>query len=88
MTTATPTLLDARDLSPDERLSQIFSTFDALPAGAAMELVNSVDPVPLQQQLKLTRHGQFTWDYLENGPDTWRVRIGKTGQNCCGHCAG
>jgi uncharacterized protein (DUF2249 family) len=24
---------------------------------------------------QLERAGQFSWDYLERGPETWRVRI-------------
>jgi uncharacterized protein (DUF2249 family) len=24
------------------------------------------------------RTGQFTWDYLEEGPEAWRVRIGRS----------
>jgi uncharacterized protein (DUF2249 family) len=37
-------------------------------------------------QFMVERHGQFSWDVLEQGPETWRVRIGETGRDCCGHC--
>lgn len=50
-----------------------------------MELINDHDPVRLHTQLQAERHGQFTWQVLEQGPQTWRVRIAKTGQDCCGH---
>lgn len=82
------TTVDVRPIVPRERHPLIFSTFDGLPAGAAMELVNDHDPKPVFVQLMAERHGQFSWDVLEQGPETWRVRIGKTGRDCCGHCGG
>ncbi len=88
MNQITSPTLDVRSIQPRERHPLIFSTFESLPSGAAMELVNDHDPKPLYYQFAAERHGQFTWDYLEQGPETWRVRIGRTGQDCCGHCAG
>lgn len=82
------TTVDVRPIVPRERHPMIFSTFDGLPAGAAMELVNDHDPKPVFVQFMAERHGQFSWDVLEQGPETWRVRIGKTGRDCCGHCGG
>ncbi|MCG3203183.1 MAG: hypothetical protein NFCOHLIN_03102 [Gammaproteobacteria bacterium] len=78
--------VDVRTVAPPARHPLIFSTFDGLKAGETMELVNDHDPRPLYQQLLAERHGQFSWDYLEHGPGTWRVRIAKTGRECCGHC--
>lgn len=46
------------------------------PAGP-VELVNDHDPFPLQNQFNFMKRGQFSWDYLQEGPDLWRVRIGK-----------
>jgi uncharacterized protein (DUF2249 family) len=40
--------------------------------------VNDHDPKPLYYQFDAEHSGAFTWDYLESGPETWRVRIGKT----------
>ena len=80
--------VDVRTIVPRERHPLIFTTFDGLTAGDAFELVNDHDPKPLYYQFAAERHGQFSWDYLEQGPDTWRVRIGKTGRDCCGSCGG
>ena len=85
---ANTTTVDVRSINPRERHPLIFSTFRALLPGAALELVNDHDPRPLQQQFKSEFHGQFSWDYLEQGPDTWRVRISKAAGNCCGGCGG
>jgi uncharacterized protein (DUF2249 family) len=57
----------------------IFETFEALDPGAGFELVNDHDPKPLYYQMAAERPGTFTWDYLEEGPVVWRVRIGRAG---------
>lgn len=79
--------IDVRTIVPHERHNLIFSSFNALPQGAAMELLNDHDPAPLHRQFKSNFHGLFTWDYLEQGPEQWRVRIGKAPGNCCGSCS-
>lgn len=72
-----PRQLDVREIAPRERHELIFATFAALGPGEAFELINDHDPKPLYYQFKAERAGQFTWDYEEQGPTTWRVRIGK-----------
>lgn len=71
-------VIDARAVPPLERHTLIFSTFDDLPPGAAFELVNNHDPVPLYFQFQQARKGLFEWCYLAEGPATWRVRIAKS----------
>ncbi len=73
------TQLDVRSLPPAQRHAEIFETFDALVPGTAFELVNDHDPKPLYYQLAAEHPGEFTWDYLEQGPEVWRVRIGRAG---------
>ncbi len=70
--------LDVRPVAPMYRHSHIFQTFDALPIGAAFELVNDHDPKPLYYQFAAEVPDTFTWDYIERGPAVWRVRIGRT----------
>ena len=84
--TQTASRIDVRTIAPRERHPLIFSTFGALAKGEALELVNDHDPKPLYYQFQAEHHGQFSWSYLEQGPDTWRVRIAKTNANCCGSC--
>lgn len=72
-------VLDVRILPPREKHPTIFATFDALPAGGSFVLLNDHDPVPLRYQLQAERPDTFTWRYLEAGPETWRVEIGRTG---------
>jgi len=55
----------------------IFGTFESLAPGDSFELVNDHDPKPLFYQFQAERTGQFEWEYLEQGPQTWRVKISK-----------
>jgi uncharacterized protein (DUF2249 family) len=73
------TILDVRPLPPAQRHALIFERFAGLAPGAAFMLVNDHDPKPLFYQFKFEHEGQFTWDYVEQGPQVWRVRIGRTG---------
>lgn len=70
--------LDVRVLAHGQRHQTIFATFQALSAGTAFVLVNDHDPKPLYYQFAAEHPGDFTWDYLEDGPHVWRVRIART----------
>lgn len=87
------TLVDVRAIAPRDRHPLIFSTFRGLAGKQAMELVNDHDPRPLYYQFQAELPGRFSWDYLESGPDVWRVRItrlasGHSNGQCCGSCGG
>jgi uncharacterized protein (DUF2249 family) len=69
--------LDVRQIPPPQRHVLIFETFTSLQPGETFLLINDHDPKPLYYQFKFEREGQFTWDYEEQGPEVWRVRIGK-----------
>lgn len=71
------TTLDVRTIPPRERHPLIFSQFEALTPGQALRLVNDHDPKPLYYQFMAEHPGEVEWQYLEQGPDTWQVRIGK-----------
>ncbi|MED1672793.1 DUF2249 domain-containing protein [Pallidibacillus thermolactis] len=71
------TKIFAPDIEPRVRHKQIFETFDRLNSGEFMELTNDHDPKPLYYQFMMEREGEFSWAYLQDGPDLWRVAIGK-----------
>jgi uncharacterized protein (DUF2249 family) len=77
-TMAGTTTLDVRTEPPARRHALIFDTFERLAAGRDFELVNDHDPKPLYYQLEAEQTGRFSWEYLEQGPEVWRVRIGRT----------
>lgn len=77
--TADP-VLDVREEEPGVRHDLILRTFTALRPGTAFVLVNDHDPKPLRYQFEAENAGEFTWEYLEEGPEVWRVRVGRTGR--------
>ncbi|MDZ7692008.1 MAG: DUF2249 domain-containing protein [Balneolaceae bacterium] len=70
--------IDVRKLPPQKKHPTIFETFEQLDVGEAFVIINDHDPKPLGYQLAVT-HGEekFSWEYLKEGPDVWKVRIGK-----------
>ncbi|MDT3737467.1 MAG: DUF2249 domain-containing protein [Denitratisoma sp.] len=78
MTTATAeTTVDVRNIVPRERHPMIFDAFRRLGVGEAFQLVNDHDPKPLYYQFQAELGPVFKWDYLETGPEVWKVRIAK-----------
>ncbi len=71
--------LDVRNVVPRERHMLIFDTYTGLKPGEAFILINDHDPRPLYYQFEAEHTGQFSWNYLEQGPEVWRVRIGRSG---------
>lgn len=70
-------ILDIRPIPPAQRHSLIFDLFNGLAAGQSFVLVNDHNPKPLYYQFQAELTGQFSWQYLEEGPEAWRVRIGR-----------
>ncbi|MCG3139306.1 MAG: hypothetical protein HDKAJFGB_00169 [Anaerolineae bacterium] len=71
------TTIDVRPIPPPQKHSTIFQTFDALAPGQSFILINDHDPKPLYYQFASEMPGKFTWEYLEQGPQVWRVQIGR-----------
>ena len=76
--------LDVRTIPPAQRHPMIFQRFVALPVGGSFILVNDHDPKPLYYQLNFEYSGQLGWDYLEQGPVVWQVRISRTAESGSG----
>ena len=74
------TTVDVRSVAPRDRHPLIFRTFDGLAVGKAMLLVNDHDPKPLYYQFVVEHPGEVDWEYLEQGPEVWRVRITRTAE--------
>ncbi len=67
--------LEVRHLPPAQRHALIFETLTMLGLGQAIELINDHDPKPLRYQFDAETPGQFSFTYLEAGPEVWRVEI-------------
>ena len=71
-------VVDVRTITPRDRHPLIFATFDGLPVGAALTLINDHDPRPLYYQFQAERTGQVSWEPQEEGPERWEIRIVRT----------
>jgi uncharacterized protein (DUF2249 family) len=69
--------LDVRRVSHGQRHGLIFLAYRALIPGAGFVLVNDHDPRPLRYQFEAQYPDDHTWEYLQAGPEVWRVRIGR-----------
>lgn len=69
--------IDVRTLEKGFKKDIIFKAFEELSVGETMELVNDHDPKPLYQQFMLNYPEKFTWEYLEQGPEVWRIGVTK-----------
>lgn len=74
---STPETIDVRSLIPMQRHQKIFELVDQLVPGKGFVLINDHDPKPLYYQLEAEHPGQFSWTYLESGPEVWRVEIAR-----------
>lgn len=70
-------ILDVTLLEPRQKHPTIFQRFDMLEEGQSLTIHNDHDPKPLYYQLLGERGSTFTWEYLEQGPEWWKVRISK-----------
>lgn len=76
MTTASRIQLDVRPVEPKDRFDAIMTAYDGLASGATLELVVDHDPRCMYYTLQATREeGSFSFDYLEDGPEVWRVEV-------------
>ncbi len=69
--------LDVTTLEPRHKHPRIFEIYDSLVPGNAFIINNDHDPKPLYYQLLAERGQTFSWEYLENGPESWKVKISK-----------
>lgn len=70
--------LDVRSVEPKHRFDLIMGTYDELAEGETMELTVDHDPSCMYYTLRATRGERaFAFDYLESGPERWRVNVRK-----------
>lgn len=83
METTIENVLNVTLLEPRMKHPTIFARFDELNEGESLTIHNDHDPKPLYYQLLGERGNIFTWEYLEQGPEWWKVKISKriSGEN-------
>jgi regulator of cell morphogenesis and NO signaling len=77
MQTITENILNVTLLEPRQKHPTIFVRFDELVEGESLTIHNDHDPKPLYYQLLGERGNIFEWEYLEQGPEWWKVKITK-----------
>lgn len=77
METMSNEVLDVTLLEPKLKHPTIFKWFDELQDGEQFTIHNDHDPKPLYYQLLGERGEIFSWEYIEEGPEWWKVTISK-----------
>ncbi len=72
-------ILDVTQYPARFKHAAIFAVFETLAPGLTMVISNDHDPVPLRYQFEAERSGEFSWNYLEQGPSNWKVAITRKG---------
>lgn len=67
--------LDVRVIPPPRKHPTIHEKLAELGPGEALRITNDHDPRPLRFELEHDYPNGFAWNYLESGPETWRVDI-------------
>ncbi len=70
-------ILNVTLLEPRQKHPTIFARFDELQEGESLTIHNDHDPKPLYYQLLAERGDIFNWEYLEQGPQWWKIKITK-----------
>lgn len=65
--------LDVRSVPHSIRHATVFGALDA--AADGLILVAPHNPLPLLDQIERRNPGRFAVDYLDEGPDAWRIRL-------------
>ncbi len=70
--------LDVRTIPHVRRHETIFALIERLSPGQALVITNDHDPAPLGYQLRALYGEAYGWEYVEKGPEVWRVAIRKS----------
>lgn len=71
--------LDARVIPHTIRHASVLGALDSLRPGSGMVLVAHHDPLPLLDQARARYGDALQVDYLERGPDAWKLRFLRVG---------
>ena len=70
--------MDLRPFPPAQRHDLFYKAFADITPGEAFEFLNDHDPKPLYYQMEAESKEPFRWEYLQEGPEVWKVRVVKT----------
>ena len=67
--------LDATRIPHEIRHAAILGALQGIGAGGSMVLVAPHDPLPLLAQIDASWPGVFVREYVQAGPDAWKIRF-------------
>lgn len=70
--------MDLRPYPPAKRHEMFYEAFAQLKPGEAFAFENDHDPKPLYYQMEAESREPFSWEYIAEGPEVWKVRVTKT----------
>lgn len=73
-------IVDVPSLAPQVKHATIFKTFEDLNPGESLIIHNDHDPKPVYYQLSNDYGDTFTWEYVQQGPEFWDVKVTKKGE--------
>ncbi|MCC7195563.1 MAG: DUF2249 domain-containing protein [Gemmatimonadaceae bacterium] len=72
--------LDVRPVEPKDRFERIMGTYSTIPEGGTLELTVDHDPKCMYYTLQAEHgEGSFKFEYIEDGPEVWRVHVRRIG---------
>ncbi len=72
-------IFDVRSVPCSVKHGQIFDHWEKLAVGDYFVLKSDHDPIPLRYQFEFEFKNVYGWDYLEQGPEVFQVKISKLG---------
>jgi uncharacterized protein (DUF2249 family) len=69
--------VDLRPLPPYMRHDRIMKIWNELKPGEFLRITNDHDPKPLRYQFEAEYPNAYSWQYEQNGPTDWIVKIGR-----------
>jgi len=77
MSATESSIMDVRDLAPEERHPRIHAVLDGLAAGETLVLVTDHRPLHLYTELETVRPGETTWQGAEFEDGRWQTTFTK-----------
>lgn len=71
--------LDASVVPHAIRHATVFGALDAVGPGKGMILIAPHDPIPLLAQIEQRHPGVFTTEYIQRGPEAWKIQFLRKG---------
>ena len=70
-------ILNIPAIAPQQKHALIFDVFENQKPGESFIIHNNHDPKPVYYQLQSMHGDVFTWEYLQEGPNWWDIRVSK-----------